>query len=445
MAPRRADTGASPHSITSLRTTTKDAQLLRIDGKWYDVRGFRHPGGPIALSLGVGRDASVLFHSSHPLSSRSRMKEELCHLELPEAQQAGLNERHAKLVASENETPFVFDGPHRGDAFEREVKAIAKSYFEAEARRRGISLRRAMKATPRRWMEIALLSAAFLVAAAALVSGSWVALAVTPTLTWLWMVNFWHDAAHFAMSSDWRVNAALTYAAPWFSSPLMWYHQHVIGHHCYTNVERRDPDLYHAPTFWRFTKGLPWRPLHVWQTTTTPVLWLLAVWTLLFDKPLAALVTGAFNQAVVIMALPWWRVLLHLLGRVFVVGTLHVWPWYAFPGETIKSLLFSTVPVATFSLWFMAASQVNHHAEELSHAWDARWYRHQVRVANMCGADESTNARQTTICDAPAHPLSDCSGHDVAHGRAAIEPRLLAVWRSQPADRCASCSRGRDD
>lgn len=34
---------------------------MRIHGKWYDVEHFDHPGGPIMLALGKGRDATGLF------------------------------------------------------------------------------------------------------------------------------------------------------------------------------------------------------------------------------------------------------------------------------------------------------------------------------------------------------------------------------------------------
>jgi hypothetical protein len=34
-----------------------------------------------------------------------------------------------------------------------------------------------------------------------------------------------HDASHFAVSSNWLVNAAVTYIFPYFSSPLTWYYQ----------------------------------------------------------------------------------------------------------------------------------------------------------------------------------------------------------------------------
>lgn len=61
-------------------------------------------------------------------------------------------------------------------------------------------------------------------------------LLVMPLTYWVFGVNLFHDASHFALSTDWRVNMLATYVGFYFSSPLEWYHQHVIGHHVYTNV-----------------------------------------------------------------------------------------------------------------------------------------------------------------------------------------------------------------
>jgi len=107
-------------------------------------------------------------------------------------------------------------------------------------------------------------------------------------------------------------------------------------------------------------------------------MWPFAVPTLLLIKPLLAIYFGAFNRAVFLQRLPAWRVAAHLLGRVGVFASLYVWPWFAFPEEPLKAAAFSIVPMAIFSAYFMAASQVNHHDEALSHAHDKRWYRHQV-------------------------------------------------------------------
>jgi hypothetical protein len=296
---RRAETPSSPSSHPSCGDTSpaaraafeaywSSANVTRIHGTWYDVGTLSHPGGPIALSLGLRRDATVLFESHHPFTPRDALRGMLARHEAPPDAQAFLDGKYAPAVRA---TPYDFDFSHaasslRGagavsaaaaaagmasgarsgsndsdgestdsqassqsikssggnsrasggpggpatagsaastrllppppamDAFEAEVKGIARAYFEGEARRRGVSLREATKAPPARWAQLAVCAAAFVAfGVLPLVSGWWPALLVCPSLGWVWMVNHWHDAAHFAMSTNWMVNAGAWPAA----------------------------------------------------------------------------------------------------------------------------------------------------------------------------------------------------------------------------------------
>jgi len=200
-------------------------------------------------------------------------------------------------------------------------------HFTPEAERRGISVRQATKATPARWAMIVGLMGAFFATLPAYAGGAWWALVATPVLAWVVIANYWHDGLHFSLSCDWRVNATLPYLFPWLSSPWLWYghasssaavvlfrcllhrppsatthgatqraypvcvrnntrrpslaryHQHVIGHHCYTNVAHKDPDLAHAPQLMREHESIKWRPTHATQESWSRVLlvWSVAV------------------------------------------------------------------------------------------------------------------------------------------------------------------------
>ena len=48
--------------------------ITKIHDKYYDLTNFKHPGGPITLSLVEGRDGTELFESHHLFSTRD-MKE----------------------------------------------------------------------------------------------------------------------------------------------------------------------------------------------------------------------------------------------------------------------------------------------------------------------------------------------------------------------------------
>jgi hypothetical protein len=150
----------------------------------YDLRGFAHPGGPVALSLSLHREATALFEAHHPFSRRAKLAALLKKYEVDA-------ERAAQLDAvgvddHDSESPYVWAGvnptPTEGggadkdggaalDPFETELKAMAHAYFSAEAARRGISLHAATKATPQRWLQVALLGLVFAAAAWALVRG----------------------------------------------------------------------------------------------------------------------------------------------------------------------------------------------------------------------------------------------------------------------------------
>jgi delta11-fatty-acid desaturase len=176
--------------------------------------------------------------------------------------------------------------------FARELRDKVKAYFEAEAKRRNVPFLEATKvssrparmcvvvlcaggllngclqATPRRWVELGMLFLLFAATLPAVFRGELWTLVAMPFVYWVFGVNFFHDGSHFAVSRDWRINALATYVGWYFSSPLEWYHQHVIGHHVYANIPNKDPDLYHNATMERHTHTLRWRPMHKHQDRT---------------------------------------------------------------------------------------------------------------------------------------------------------------------------------
>jgi linoleoyl-CoA desaturase len=96
-----------------------------------------------------------------------------------------------------------------------------------------------------------------------------------------------HDANHGAMSNNKHVctifGATLDYLAG--SSSYMWRQQHDYGHHSYTNIHDKDPDIRVTDTdIRRVTK---WQPRHTWhgsQHVYLPILYsLLALKSVFVD------------------------------------------------------------------------------------------------------------------------------------------------------------------
>ncbi|EDQ89353.1 uncharacterized protein MONBRDRAFT_8218 [Monosiga brevicollis MX1] len=357
-------------------------KAMRIHGKWYDMRGFDHPGGPIMLSLGQGRDATALFEVHHPFTSRPKLEAILAKYETKEPCRL-LDERD---TGEEFEWPEVEqkDGGARTEApisdFAFEVRQKVRAYFQAEAKRRGVSLLAATKATPARWLELGILFAIFVATLPGCFRGDLLALVAMSITYWVLGVNLLHDGSHFGLAQDWRINALGTYWGWYFSSPLEWYHQHVIGHHVYANIPNKDPDLYHNASMERHTKTLRWRPMHAHQAFTWAPIWIIGTYAMSFIKPVQMFLTGEYNRSLKMMELSPSRVTIHWAGRVITWLLCYALPFVIFP--TWKAFLFATLPVTITSVSFMLSSQVNHLTPANVDQYDSDFYKHQVMTSH---------------------------------------------------------------
>lgn len=361
---------------------TQPIQLkpMKIHDKWYDVSGFEHPGGPVMLKCGESRDATALFESHHPFTNRKYLESVMAKYEVDptEVECTLLDDADKEEVFDwpefESKTPADVQPPVSD--FAHELRTKVQGYLKREAERRGVPLLEASKATPARKAELALLAAIFISTIPAFFRGELWTLVATPLTYWILGVNVFHDGSHFALCRDWRVNHISTYIGWWFSSPLVWYHQHVIGHHAYPNLPHRDPDLYHNGTFERHTKTLRHRPLHKHQHKTWFPIWFIGTFAMNFLKPIQLMVTGRYNRAVALTRYSNARVAQHIAGRVLVFFICHVWMFFAF--DTARAVAFSTIPVGIVSLCFMISSQMNHLTHECIDVADRDFYKHQV-------------------------------------------------------------------
>ncbi|GMI48090.1 hypothetical protein TrCOL_g884 [Triparma columacea] len=356
----------------------------RIRGQWYDLAKFQHPGGPVALNLAKGRDGTALFESHHYLMSHKALYGVLNKYKVD----AEVAKTIKTIDPRDDGAHYVWD-KYEEDPFTVDIKKMIVDHFKPIAKARGITLREATKATPQRWLMILSLMAAFFATIPYFVAGRWWTLIATPQLAWVIIANYWHDGLHFSMSCDWRVNAILPYLFPWLSSPWMWYHQHVIGHHAYTNVDHKDPDLAHAPQLMREHKSVKWRPAHKRQHGFS----FYFVWSVAAGLGLQVLsdvranLKGTYNNVVPYAKLSPARLYAHTLGRLFYACSLFVWPWFVFPAW--KALIWCIIPISTFSWSFMLNSQINHLTEHCAHASSPHFLRHQVLTAQDFGVGRS--------------------------------------------------------
>jgi len=357
------------------------SDYLYIHKKWYNIKDFKHPGGPVSIGLGRGRDATALFESHHPFTSKAKLRGLLAKYEVPAEQVKELNLTTLDSKSKKAPKPEdLFDWGEGGidrkpTAFEKELMEEVTSYFKNEAEKRGVSLLQATKATPHRWSVMISLLIMALFSVYHLTQGAWWALIVAPVLCWLLSANTCHDAMHFSLSTDWRINAIAGYFAPWTSSPLMWYHQHVIGHHAYPNVGHMDPDIAHAPGFIRVHESVEWKPAHRFQMYSNAVIWTLGATLYMTVVPFKTLWKGSFNRTV-FLGISKSRLVRHILGRIIIACSLWLWPWFVFP--IWKSIIFCTIPMFIHSMCFMTSTQFNHLTPQNSRSLDKNFYKHQV-------------------------------------------------------------------
>nr|PNR35346.1 hypothetical protein PHYPA_023246 [Physcomitrium patens] len=366
----------------SVFTTSKPTRLLtKIHGKWYDLTEFErlHPGGPVTLGLARGRDATIMFESHHPFTDRKILDAILMKYEISSSNSRNLETLEQRYGVAEHS----FQWP---SAFGEALKFDVKQYFESEAKRRNISLREATKATPARWIEISILGALYLSTFPGFFTGDWRFLLLFPLMAWLIGVNTFHDATHFALSANWRWNALVPYAYPFFSSPFAWYHQHNIGHHSYPNLSDRDPDVLHYYWMKREHREVKWFPRHRNQSTWW---YMLLWWGVAVEVGMAImedawmLQSNLYNEVVPMMAISGLRRIAHILGRVLTIGVIHAWPFFTMTWG--KAFAFSLIPYLFFSIVFMMNTQINHLLPHIIHVSDVDWYKHQVITAQDFG------------------------------------------------------------
>ena len=293
---------------------------------------------------------------------------------------------HLKVLDERDDGAHYEWSKYEIDPFVTDMKEVLLNYFQPIASQRSCSLYQATKASPRRLFLIGALFVACFTTLPSFVNGEYWTLFVTPQLAWLFIANYWHDCLHFSLTSDWRVNAWLPYLLPLLSSPWLWYHQHVLGHHAYTNISYKDPDLAHAPQLLREHKSVSWKPLHLSQGTVYRIT---LVWSIAVSIGLNILndirtnLKLSYNNVVPYARLSKPRFIAHIVGRICYLYIAFIWPFLYFSWS--KALVWAIIPNIGFSISFMINSQINHLTLECSDACDTNFLKHQVLTARNFG------------------------------------------------------------
>jgi len=181
------------------------------------------------------------------------------------------------------------------------------------------------------------------------VQGSWIALFVFPTAMWVFNVNSFHDASHFALTKYWWLNRLWTWTAPYFSSPLTWDFQHIISHHNHCNTED-DPD----------SRYFPRRPKVYWWAWVIKFCLMTLGLQLIIDT--RAWILMQFHHTKMPPYATYRRRMIHLILRPLWWAFSFVWPFlFRYPEWGImKCLIFAIVPWLIVGFSFGVFSQLSH-------------------------------------------------------------------------------------
>jgi len=287
---RRA-TRSVTRRVSGARDRTSQTCLTTIHGRSYDLSSFvaSHPGGPTAILLAHGTDATAMFESYHPLShlpAAVLARYEVGNNTLGSTKGKGVSSRSngggsasAAAAASVDGTDSGGDSSDGGSAESDEsspstvlgwstprgraadpVYDVMRERVAALFDARG----RGTKATTSRLAYYSLTIALWAVLLRGYLLGSWVALPLYTLCAWH-VAGIGHDAAHFEVSTEPLVNSVLACCIGTISNPLQWYYQHTVGHHSHTNDPDKDPDLHHYDPFLRVHEYLARQSWHKWQ------------------------------------------------------------------------------------------------------------------------------------------------------------------------------------
>lgn len=223
--------------------------VTTIHGRRYDLSPFvaSHPGGPTALLLAHGIDATALFESYHSLSLLPAKL--LAKYELPSSSSVA---SASSLVGDATPRPGAAPAAAADPVYDA-MRARVVGLFDARGR--------GTKASRTRLAYYALTLALWVTLLRGYAHGCWAALPLYVLCAWH-VAGIGHDAAHFEVSAEPLVNSVLACCIGTISNPLQWYYQHTVGHHSHTNDADQDPDLHHYAPFLRVHAGVPHRPWH---------------------------------------------------------------------------------------------------------------------------------------------------------------------------------------
>ena len=204
-----------------------DPRYWVIHGKHYDLSDFakKHPGGEYILMVGKGRDCTELYESVHSLIEGG-VKGPL----------ETLKKYEVKDIPPKEDT-FAWSE----DGFYNTVRDRVRLHFD----------KKNYKATWFVYFKILIMFSLYVACwLKAATTGNWWWAVASGILTEMVGFCLMHDSSHNAVSKKPWINYTGTLWSSWmFWNNWLWIQHHSYGHHSYTSVYAKDPDVVNAELF----------------------------------------------------------------------------------------------------------------------------------------------------------------------------------------------------
>ncbi len=194
-------------------------------------------------------------------------------------------------------------------------------------------------------------------------------------ISWLCWINIFHDACHFSISSNNNINKIISYLHIDFVTPLVWFYQHNISHHSYTNLIR-DVDLFHASKILRVSNYTKYNIFHKFQHRINYILVFSNVFMKTFISQLyRKIFKKKYFKIIEIDNLYSFRELNEtIISIIFLFIRFYIFSYYI----SIYKLI---IPIFIVSLLFTFNTQITHLHENTFHN-EKDWYIHQVLTSS---------------------------------------------------------------
>eukprot|EP00002_Diphylleia_rotans_P002735 TRINITY_DN1174_c0_g1_i1.p1 TRINITY_DN1174_c0_g1~~TRINITY_DN1174_c0_g1_i1.p1 ORF type:complete len:468 (-),score=98.06 TRINITY_DN1174_c0_g1_i1:152-1555(-) len=233
---------------------------VSIDGKVYDLTTFvnSHPGGADLLLLSAGRDATHLFHVYHTFTDAPEKKLEKFYIG----------------DLSDSATPVYTKKSEFYDTLKKRIRAHFAKTKEHPTAPPSLYARMLVIYTGMigfwygSFFLYSELGGGF--------ATNFVMAFLFGVVQSLFSLQLMHDASHAALTRNpfmWKLIGAswdLLTGASFYA----WLHQHIVGHHIYTNVRGHDPDIgVSDPDIRRIVKTQKWYTYYFYQHIYAPIIY----------------------------------------------------------------------------------------------------------------------------------------------------------------------------